>query len=61
MLWKAGTPGSEGGCAEKARIHTEDGTSPCSPPYQGERPADLETGRAGPQGEGAQVTDVKEP
>jgi hypothetical protein len=27
------TPGSEGGCTEKARIHMEYGTSPCSPPY----------------------------
>ena len=29
------TPGSEGGCTEKAHIHANDryGTSPCSPPY----------------------------
>jgi retron-type reverse transcriptase len=29
------TPGSEGGCTEKARIHTGYGTSLCSPPYSG--------------------------
>jgi hypothetical protein len=29
------TPGSEGGCTEKARIPTGYGTSPCSPPYAG--------------------------
>ena len=28
------TPGSEGGCTEKARIHMGYGTSLCSPPYQ---------------------------
>jgi hypothetical protein len=27
------TPGSEGGCTEKARIHMGYGTSLCSPPY----------------------------
>ena len=27
------TPGSEGGCTEKARIRTGYGTSLCSPPY----------------------------
>ena len=33
MRWKGCTPGSEGGCIEKARIHMGYGTSLCSPPY----------------------------